>query len=88
MASSADPSEATSFTPSILAVSNQSGEAETCLATLVMTGEQCGFSVQSNRPDQFLDLVGLKPDATIRQEGLHCNPLALEAEQRLTEARF
>jgi len=53
-----------------------------------MTGEQCGFSVQSNRPDQFLDLVGLKPDATIRQEGLHCNPLALEAEQRLTEARF
>jgi len=35
----------------------------------VVPGEQCVFPVQSNRPDQILDAVGVDLDPPIQQEG-------------------
>ena len=50
-----------------------------------MTGEQCIFAIEGNRPDQILDLVGVDLDAAVRQEGLEtCRniPLKLRLRER------
>ena len=67
---------------------NQRCDAAPCLATLVMAGEQRVFSVQSNRPDQIFDLVGVDLDAPVGQEGLQSIPVAVNVGELFAEARF
>ena len=67
---------------------DQRCDAAPCLAALVMAREQRVFSVQSDRPDQILDLVGVDLDAAVSQEGLQSVPVTVDVGELFAEARF